>query len=504
MTQSNSKRIAKNTVYMYIRMFFTVLVTLYTSRVVLRELGASDYGLYNVIGGILTMFTMFSAALTVGTQRFLSYAIGENDVDKLKRTFSMALLLHVGLAIVILVLLETFGLWFLNTFMNIPPGRENAAFWVFQFTIFGFMASLIQVPFQSCIIAHEKMSIYAYMGIYDAVMKLLLVFLLSVISYDKLIMYAILVFAVNLSSVLIYNFYSRHHFDESRFSMVWDKGLAREYVSYSGWNLIGGSFGFFTNQGINILLNIYCGTVVNAARGIAMTVNGQITNFVNNFQTAVNPQIIKLYAAKEYNELHSLAVTSSRIAGYLYLLIAIPIFIEIEFILRIWLSDYPGYTPIFVQLILIQSFWSAINYPISMLIHASGRMKWPSIWAGVMILIFPISWLVLKMGGSPVTVHIVSAIMWGYLNLCNLYFARRYTGISACRVLKEAYLNVFAGGSIMFLVPFFISKLVDQDWIGFLVVVSVSLLVSGIIIFFFGLTANMRKSVLHKLGIRVI
>ena len=204
MTQSNNKRIAKNTVYMYIRMFFTVLVTLYTSRVVLRELGASDYGLYNVIGGILTMFTMFSAALTVGTQRFLSYAIGENDREKLKRIFSMALLLHVGLAIIILVLLETFGLWFLNTFMNIPAGRENAAFWVFQFTIFGFMASLVQVPFQSCIIAHEKMSIYAYMGIYDAVMKLLLVFLLSVISYDKLIMYAILVFAVNLSSVLIY------------------------------------------------------------------------------------------------------------------------------------------------------------------------------------------------------------------------------------------------------------------------------------------------------------
>lgn len=483
-------------------MFFTMIVALYTSRVVLQVLGASDYGLYNVIGGILTMFTMFSTSLTIGTQRFLTFALGENNFEKLQRVFSMALALHTSLAIIIFILSETVGLWFFYQYLNIPEGRMTAAFWVYQFTVLGFMVSLVQVPFQSCIISHEKMSVYAYMGIYDAIMKLILVMMLQFISYDKLIVYAVLIFGVNLSSILLYNIYCRRHFEECSFNMSWDTKLAKDFSSYCGWNLIGGSYGFFTNQGINILLNIFCGTLVNAARGISMTINGFVTTFVSNFQVVVNPQIVKLYAAKELDRLYSLIINSCRISEYLYLIVAIPIFIEIEFVLKLWLVDYPPYTPAFVQIILIQSAWAPVNHPIGMLIHATGKMKWTAIWTGGIILIFPITYILLKMGYSPVTVHIVSAIMWLYINACNLYFAHRYVGISIAIVLKRVYVNVIIGAFIMFIVPFYISNLLDIGWIRFLTVSFVSLFTSVIVISLWGMTPGMRNFVFHKLHIK--
>lgn len=378
-------------------MLFTVIVSLYTSRVVLQVLGAFDYGLYNVIGGILTMFGMFSAALTVGTQRFQTYDIGEGDKEKLKRTFSMSVTLHVCLSAIILILSETIGLWFLYEVMNIPQGRINAAFWVYQFTILGFIVSLIQVPFQSALIAHERMNMYAYMSIYDVSMKLLLVILLQYISFDKLILYAVMIFAVNTTSVLIYNYYSQRHFEECRFHFAWDRKLAKEMASYSGWNVIGGAIGVSQNQAINILLNIFCGTVVNAARGISMQVNSFVTMFVNNFQTAVNPQIVKQYAAKEYESLYRLVVNNCRIAAYLYMLVAIPLFWEIDFVLQLWLGQYPEYTAIFVRIILLQSLASPLNSPIGMLIHASGKMRKPVIWAALVIVIVSLSYALLKM-----------------------------------------------------------------------------------------------------------
>lgn len=499
--QSNNKRIAKNTIYLYIRMFFTMIVALYTSRIVLQVLGDSDYGLYNVIGGVLTMFSMFSGALMAGTQRFLTFALGEKDFEKVQRVFSMALGLHVAMAVFILVLAETLGLWFFYEYLKIPDGRMTAALWVYQFTILGFLINLIQLPFQACLIAHEKMSMYAYMGIYDVVMKLILVIMLQYVTFDKLILYAALVFIVNFTSAVIYNFYSRRHFSECTFRIAWDGNLAREFASYSGWNLIGGSFGFFTNQGINILLNIFCGTVVNAARALSMTVNSFVLTFINNFQTAVNPQIVKLYAANEYDKLHRLVIYNCRIAEYLYLLIAIPIFIEIEFVLKIWLGNYPEYTSAFIRIILIQSAWSPCNYPVGMLIHASGRMKWPSICASVIILIFPISYILLKAGCSPVTVYIESAIIWLYLNACNLYFANQYASLPIKMVLYSVYLNVVAGAAVMFIIPYIISQQMESGWSRFLVVNSVSFITSALVIFVWGMTSNMRNEVLKKLYI---
>ena len=397
-----NNRIAKNTLYLYLRMFVTMAVSLYTSRVVLQVLGVSDYGLYNVIGGVIASFSMLSSALTVGTQRFLTYAMGERSEEKLKRTFSIALGLHVFLAIIVLVLSETIGLWFVCNKMNIPFGRMTAAICVYQFSIIAFIINLIQVPFQSCLISHERMNMYAYMSIYDVVMKLLVVFIISFTPIDKLIIYGAMILLVQTSSALIYNYYCRKHFSECTFKIQSDRQLTKEMLSYTGWNLFGGSLVFVTGQGINILFNIFCGTIVNAAQGIAQNINSLINHFVSNFQIAVNPQIVKQFAAKEYKSLFRLVINNARLAEYLYLFIAIPVFIEIEFILTIWLGEVPEYTASFIRIILIQSALSPIDYPVGMLIHASGKMKWPSIITTIPLYsIFIIAYYLLKNGFSP-------------------------------------------------------------------------------------------------------
>ncbi len=482
-------------------MLVTMAVALYTSRVVLQVLGASDYGLYNVVGGVLSMFGMFSAALTVGTQRFLTYAMGENDFSKLKKTFSIAFGLHVIVALFIFILAETIGLWFFYTYLKIPDGRFNAAFWVYQFSIIGFMVNLIQVPFQSCLISHEEMDMYAYMSIYDVVMKLIVVFVIQYISLDKLILYATLIFVVNTTSVLIYNLYCRRKFSECTFYIIIDKQLTKEIIVYSGWNLFGGSLNFFTNQGVNILLNIFCGTVVNAARGLSITVNQYILNFAMNFQLAANPQIIKLYASREYDKLYRLVVNNSRLSSYMFLLVAIPAFIEIDYVLKLWLGVYPKYTDIFIQIILIQSLWMPLDYSVGLLIHASGRMKWPSIAAVGLMLIFPISFFLLKMGFSPVSIYVASAIIWSYHNIVDLYYANKYTGIPILKVLKGVYGNIMFGIVPMFSIPYAISKTLEEGLARFVIVGFSSVVTSLIVIYLIGLTPSMRKMVLRKLKI---
>ena len=480
-------------------------IGLYTSRVVLQVLGASDFGLYNVVGGVLTLFTMFSSALTVGTQRFLSYALGDNDISKLKKTFSIAFGLHVSLAAIIFVLAEAVGLWFLYTFLNIPDGRLNAAVWVYQFSVIAFLINLIQVPFQSCLIAHERMNMYAYMSIYDAVMKLLIVFLLMYISYDKLISYGFFILTVNVTSVLIYNIYCRRNFEECTYHIERDKQLTKEIITYTGWNFFGGSLSFFTGQGLNILLNIFCGTVVNAARGLSLSVNNIINQFVNNFQMAVNPQIVKQYAAKEWESLHRLVINNARIAEYLFLLIAIPVFLEIDFLLDLWLGDYPEYTAIFIRILLIQTAESPLDYPLGMLIHASGRMKWPSIVVVIpLISIFFVSYFLLKWGYSPVSVYVTSAIIYLWKNFTDLYFAHKYSGISIKRVLKQVYLNVILGGFVMFIIPYYITLNMEAGWFRFMVVGIVSAITSTIVIYCWGLTPGMRNLVKSKLHLTMM
>ncbi len=498
---ANNKRIAKNTVALYIRMFVTMAVSLYTSRVLLQVLGVSDYGLYGVVGGIVSSFSMLSSALTVGTQRFLNYAMGEGDIEKVKRVFSTALGLHVFLALILLVLAETVGLWFVHNYLNVPEGRFTAAMWIYQFSVFAFLLQLVQVPFQSCIISNERMNVYAYMSIYEAVMKLLAVFLIGVMPADKLILYGGLIFLVHASSVLIYNCYCRHHFAECSLHIRTDWQLTKQMLSYTGWNIFGGSLDFVTGQGLNILLNIFYGTVVNAANGLATSVRSIVTRFVSNFQTAVNPQIVKQYAAKEFQSLYRLVVNNSRLAQYLYLFIAVPAFIEIEFVLQVWLGEVPQHTANFVRIILIQSALGPVNRPITMLIHASGKMKWPSIVTTVPLYsIFFISYFLLKSGAPPESVYVVSAILSVWRNVSELAFAHKYTGIPVGVVLKESYLNVLAGTCLMFIVPYLVSLQFPLGWKRFLLVGTISVVWSSIVVYTIGLTKGMRSALVKKIN----
>jgi len=361
-TSDNNKRIAKNTLLLYFRMLITMLVSLYTSRVVLQTLGISDYGLYNVVGGVVTMFTFINGTLASGTQRFLTFELGANNKEKLHRVFNTAMALHGLLALVLFFLVETIGLWFLYNKMNIEAGRMDAAFWVFQFSCITMLINVIQVPYMSSLISHEKMDIYAYMSIFDVVMKLLIVFLIQVVDYDKLIL--------NCISALIYNIYCRKLFDECKISRAFDKKIFREMMNFSGWNIFGCASVTFQGQGVNILLNMFFGTVVNAARGIAFQVNGIVMQFVNNFQMAVNPQIVKHYAAGETNQMIKLSTVNSKLAAFLLLFILVPLFIEIDFVLHVWLGEYPAYAPIFLRIILIQSVIQTMTRPVVMMIHA--------------------------------------------------------------------------------------------------------------------------------------
>lgn len=498
--QATNKRIAKNTFALYIRMFVTMAVSLYTSRVLLQVLGVSDFGLYNVIGGIVSSFAMLSSALTIGTQRFLTYTMGEGDKEKLKKVFSTALGLHVFLALALLFFAETVGLWFVYQYLNVPEGRFTAALWIYQFSAFAFLINLVQVPFQSCIISNERMNIYAYMSIYDAGMKLLMVFAIQILPTDKLILYGAMVLGVQISTAFFYNTYCRRHFAECGFHIRTDLALAKQMLAYTGWNIFGGSIGFVAGQGLNILLNIFYGTVVNAASGLAMSINNMVTQFVTNFQMAVNPQIVKQYAAKEFDSLYRLVVNNARIAQYLYLFIAIPAFIEIEFVLQIWLGDVPAYTADFVRIILIQSALNPVDYPVAMLIHANGKLKWPMLITVVPLYsIIVISYFLLKGGAPPVSVYVVSAVLFVWKNICDLAFAHRYAGIPVGIVLKKVYLNVLIGTGMMFVVPYWASLQMPMGWMRFLLVGMVSVFWSGVVIYLMGLTRGMRAMVINKI-----
>ncbi len=497
---SNNKRIAKNTLYMYIRMLITMVVGLYTSRVVLATLGASDFGLYNVIGGIVVVLASINGTLATGTQRFLSYAIGENNEEKLNTVFSTAVLIHLIFAIILFIIAETIGLWFLSCKMNIPIGRETAAFWVYQFSIITTVINIIQVPYMSAIIAHERMNVYAYMSIYDVAAKLLVVYLILVAQYDKLIFYAALICVVSTTSALLYNVYCRSKFPECKLHPKMDWAVFREMAFFSGWNIFGCVAVPLQTQGLNILLNIFFNTIVNAARGIAVQINNIIIQFVNNFQTAVNPQIVKLYAAGQKEEMIHLVINNSKFAGFLYLIIAVPLFVEIEFVLDIWLVEYPEYTIPFVRIILIQSLIQTLTRPVVMVVHAVGKMKGPNLTAGIALLLaVPMTYVLLKMGLDPVSVFAINLIPWLLETFFELYFENKYIDFPIWGFYKNVYLLVFPIALVIVAVPYLVHVVLPiEGWWRFLVVCSISVITSSVVIFYFGLSKHLREMVIAK------
>lgn len=363
-TAQNNKRIAKNTLLLYVRMLFMMAVTLYTSRVVLNTLGVEDFGIYNVVGGVVAMFSVISGSLSAAISRFITYELGKGDKEKLIRIFSSSVTIQLVLGLIILILAEAIGIWFLNAKMTIPTDRMYAANWVFQLSILTFIINLISVPYNAAIIAHEKMSAFAYISILEVVAKLVIVYMLLWSPFDKLIFYAILMASVALIIRFVYGYYCKRHFEECTYHFIFDKELLKKMFGFAGWNFIGATSAVLRDQGGNIVINLFCGPAVNAARGIAYQVNNAISGFVSNFMMALNPQITKSYAAGDKEYMMTLIHQGARLSFYILLILSLPVIINAHYILTLWLKIVPEHTTQFVQLVLIFAMSESISNPL--------------------------------------------------------------------------------------------------------------------------------------------
>ena len=384
----NNKRIAKNTLLLYVRTLFIMLVTLYTSRVVLNTLGVSDYGIYNVVGGVVAMFGFINASMSSATQRYITFALGKGDIADLRKIFSTALQIHVLIAALIVVLGETVGLWFMYTQMQIPADRMNAAFWVLQCSIVSSVVMIISVPYNADIIAHERMSAFAYISIIEAVLRLAIVYLLLAFSYDKLILYAFLTLAVQLLIRFCYSSYCNKHFPESKYRHVWDKSLFKEMTGFAGWGMFSSLSGILSGQGLNMLLNVFFGPVVNAARAVAVQVQNAILQFIGNFQMAINPQITKTYANGEMEDMHKLMFRSARFTFYLLFVVSLPVLFETNFILTVWLKTVPENTVIFLRIMICVSLLYPLSNPLIIANQATGQVRNFQFVSGLILLFY--------------------------------------------------------------------------------------------------------------------
>jgi O-antigen/teichoic acid export membrane protein len=488
MASEANKRIAKNTVMLYIRMLFSMVVSLYTSRIVLNTLGVEDYGIYNVVGGIITMFSFLNGAMAAGTQRFLTFELGKNDAIQLSRVFSMSMSIHLMIALVVFVLGETLGLWFVNTQLTIPSERMAAANWVYQFSVLSAMVGIWSVPYNASIIAHERMNVYAYVSILEVILRLLIVFLLQWFGFDKLKFYAVLVFSVSLTIRFIYGRYSKLHFSETRFKFYWNKDLFNTLVSYAGWNLWGNLAVVAHDQGVNILLNIFFGPAVNAARGIAYSVKAAVYSFVQNFQVAMNPQIIKSFASGDFKNMHQLIFQGSKFSFFLLFFLSLPILLETEMIIKLWLKIVPEYAVIFTRLVVINILIESLSGPLVTAAQASGRIKlYQIVVGGLILLILPISYMFLKIGFPPEVAFCVSIFISIIALFARLIILRRLVKLKAAKFLAEVVGKSLSVSLISAPLPYYIYSSYDDSLRRLLLVVCISIICSTSAIYFFGL-----------------
>lgn len=500
---SSNKRIAKNTILLYARMIFMMFIGLYTTRVILNALGVSDLGLMNVAGSVVGMFTFLNGTLLSGTMRFLTYGLGEGDTEKLRKTFSCAMTMHLIMASIIVLLCETIGLWYLYNHLVCEPDRFNAAVWCFHLSVLSTFIGIILVPFSSALIAHEHMGMYAYMGIYSAVYKLLAAYLIMIVPWDRVIFYSTFAFLMGLIPTFIYNWYCRKHFTECGFHFGYDKEIFGNMLTFSGWNTIGCLADMGRGTGINLVLNAFYGTAVNGARGIAGQANGWIYKFVDSFISAMRPQVTKSYASGDYVRMSNLVCNGSMFAAYLYLFLGIPLFIEIEWVLTLWLGKCPDHTPTFLRIIMVQLLFQTMGHLTVTAMHATGQMKAVNLTVGVILLtIVPIGYLIARLGYSPETVLAICVIPWVIVPLVRIQWVNKYSDgqFPIRRYITQCYLKVPSLAIIMFIPPFIVRRLcIDfNPIICFLCVGFTSVIASGFIIYFWGFTPELRTMTVSK------
>lgn len=492
----NNKRIAKNTLFLYARMLCTLIINLYTSRIVLNALGASDFGIYNVVGGLVIMFSALSGSISSSIRRFLTIELGTGDIKRLKIVFSSSLTIQFLFSGIILVVAETIGIWFLNTQMNISESRMIAANWCFQCSVLTLILNLISIPYNAAIVAHERMATYAYIGILETVLKLAIVFLLLMSPYDKLIFYSCLLLGIAAIIRLIYGFYCKKNFKECHWSFTFDKQLLKKMLSFSGWNFLGVISSALRDQGVNIAMNIFYGPIVNAARGISMQVNSAINSFVVNFTMALNPQITKNYAIGNINYMNILIKQGSKLSFYMLLLLSLPILIKTEFILKLWLENVPEYTTQFVRLILVFSMCESLSYPTITAIYANGNIKKHELLvSGLQMLNFPLSYILLKLGGMPywtILIFIFSSIC---CLIVRLFIARSLIQINIKDFLYNICFKVFIISAISASIPFLIKDFFPNNFSSFIVFSFITMIYTLFVIYFIGCDIHERITI---------
>jgi len=496
----NNKRIAKNTLLLYVRMIFLMLISLYTSRVILSALGVDDYGIYNVVGGVIGMLAYINTLLAGGTSRFITICLGENNQQKLKLTFSTTVVLSLFSSILILLFGETIGLWFVNTQLNINLDRIEAANYVYQCALFSSVLTVTQAPYTASIISHERMSIYAYMSIFDGLMKLLIVFLLLLSEMDKLKLYALLLLGVHILDVSLYRIYCVKTFSECKPSFKFDKKIFRSMFYYSGWNMLGSLSGVLMNQGMTIVLNIFFGTIVNAAKGISNQVMHIIQQLYSNFQLAARPQIMKYYAAGQYEDMYKLMCNTSKYCAYLLLIFVLPLYTNIDGILNIWLVEVPKYSAAFIKLSIIYLIFRAIDEPLTAGIHAVGKMKLPNMTTAVInTLVLPITWLVCHLGGSPIVGNLILVIDAPVILTIDLWMLRRFIRFPVRTYMAQTVLPLCKMIFLSVIPLFFLTYYMPNNILGVVLSSIFSFIIVSIILYFLGLTSDVRK----KLNIAV-
>ena len=503
-TSINNKRIAKNTLMLYIRMFLTLVVSLYTSRVVLNTLGVEDFGIYNVVGGVITMFTFINAAMVSSTQRYLNFELATGNNEKLRSVFNTSIQIHAFIALIIVVLGETVGLWFLMNKLVIPTVRETAAMYVYQCSIVVCVINIMSAPYNAAIIAHEKMSAFAYISILDVSLKLFIVYLLLWSPFDKLVAYAVLILLVQLFIRYIYTRYCHKHFEESYFQAKIDKRLFKEMSGFAGWSFVGNLASILFTQGLNMMLNIFFGPIVNAARGIAVQVQSTVTQFVTGFQTALNPQITKLYALGDLEQMHCLMFRSARFSFLLLFFISLPVLFETNFLLTLWLKTVPKDTVIFTQLILCVSLLFTIANPCTIANQATGNVKvYQIVVGGILLTILPISYMLLKLGAPAYSVFIVHFCAEIVAQISRMVMLRKNINLSIVQYIKHIYVPIILTVITSIILPLFIHMQFEDGWLQFLLVCFACVISVGFSGFIFGLTKTERIFFIDK-GLRLL
>ena len=499
---ANSKRIAKNTIMLYIRMLFLMVISLYTSRVILKALGVEDYGIYNVVGGFVAMFSMISTSLASAISRFITFSLAKDSPERVREVFSTSIIIQIALCILLLLIAETIGVWFISNKMVIPADRLFAANWVFQISVLTTMIQLISIPYNGLIIAHEKMSAFAFIGIYEGIVKLLIAFVVPYSSADSLILYAILMCLLSVSVRFIYGYYCSKKFPETKFKFVFDKDLLKKMFGFAGWNFIGTTSGVLRSQGINILINIFCGPAVNAARGIAMQVNNAVSGFSRNFITAIRPQITKSYAVGDKASYENLVMKCSKFSFFILMILCIPIITEANFIINLWLVDVPQYTVEFVCVILLLTMTDSYSSSLTTILLATGKIKkYQILVGGIQLLNFPLAYVLLKLGFSPVST-VSSVIVVSILcMITRLHLLKTMIQFPTVQFYTKVVLKSLLVFALCFAIIIPIKHLINiGGWGEFAINIVVSEVVCLSLIYTLGLTKPERKFVVSSIN----